>query len=216
MLTCIKCKQTLNIDDFYKNKSNKNGIQQPCKECKKELQKQYYEEHIDYRKKYDKIYGDAHREYRNAQQRLYNALNKDEITERERQKRKNNVTYNINCNVNSRLRACIKQNFYKTKWNKTEELFSFNFKQLKEYFESLFTPEMNWNNYGDYWEIDHIIPMNQFSFTSYTDKDFQICWSLMNLRPLEKSLNRSRPKDGSDIPEELKYKILHQFDGKEE
>ena len=41
-------------------------------------------------------------------------------------------------------------------------------------------------------------------------RDFQICWSLMNLRPLEKSANRSRPKDGRDIPQEIKDKILGQ------
>lgn len=75
---------------------------------------------------------------------------------------------------------------------------------------------MNWSNYGQVWELDHIIPKNQFSFNSYDDIDFKICWSLINLRPVLKSDNRSRPKDGSDIPEELKYKIFHQFDRKEE
>lgn len=42
------------------------------------------------------------------------------------------------------------------------------------------------------------------------DKQFQICWSLMNLRPLEKSANRNRPKDGRDISEDLKQQILGQ------
>ena len=32
----------------------------------------------------------------------------------------------------------------------------------------------------------------------------------MNLRPLEKSINRSRPKDGRDILEELRQQILGQ------
>ena len=70
---------------------------------------------------------------------------------------------------------------------------------------------MNWDNYGTYWEIDHIIPRNLFNnIFDYKSKNFQICWSLMNLRPLEKSLNRQRPKDGRDIPEEIKQKILGQ------
>ena len=49
------------------------------------------------------------------------------------------------------------------------------------------------------------------NYPEYKDsKSFQICWSLANLRPLEKSLNRQRPKDGSDISDELKQKILGQ------
>ena len=87
---------------------------------------------------------------------------------------------------------------------------SYSFQKLKEHIESQFTPEMSWDNYGEYWEIDHIIPKNLFNFSDFTDKQFQICWSLANLRPLEKSLNRSRPKDGSDISEELKQQILGQ------
>lgn len=69
---------------------------------------------------------------------------------------------------------------------------------------------MSWDNYGEYWEIDHIIPKSQFDFTSYNDIGFQICWSLMNLRPLTVSENRSRPKDGSDVPEEQRNRILSQ------
>lgn len=66
---------------------------------------------------------------------------------------------------------------------------------------------MSWNNYGDYWEIDHIIPINTFNFNSYEDREFQVCWSLANLRPLEKIANRKRPKDGSDIPNNIQDKI---------
>lgn len=74
----------------------------------------------------------------------------------------------------------------------------------------MFDNNMNWGNYGEYWEIDHIIPQNLFDIVTAEDRDFRICWSLMNLRPLEKSLNRCRPKDGSDISEDLKNKILGQ------
>lgn len=40
------------------------------------------------------------------------------------------------------------------------------------------------------------------------DLDFKVCWSLANLRPLEKIANCSKPKDGSDISEELKQSTL--------
>lgn len=41
-------------------------------------------------------------------------------------------------------------------------------------------------------------------------QNFKVCWSLLNLRPLEWKANRQRPKDGSDISEELRQKILNQ------
>lgn len=90
----------------------------------------------------------------------------------------------------------------------------FTYEQLRQHLESQFTPEMNWDNYGSYWELDHIIPKNQFHFESYDDKEFKICWSLLNLRPLLKAENRQRPRDGSDISEEQRNEILHQFDKK--
>jgi len=33
--TCIKCGETKNLDDFYKNKQNKDGYTGKCKECTK-------------------------------------------------------------------------------------------------------------------------------------------------------------------------------------
>ena len=47
--------------------------------------------------------------------------------------------------------------------------------------------------------------------TIFEDKDFRLCWSSINIRPLIVIENRSRPKDGSDISEELKQKILSQI-----
>lgn len=103
--------------------------------------------------------------------------------------------------------------------NKWEQYLNYKSEDLIKHLESQFTPEMSWDNYGRpsskddisfHWEIDHIIPRNLFEFDSPKDHSFKICWSLMNLRPLEWRANRSRPKDGSDIPEKLKQQILNQ------
>ena len=91
-----------------------------------------------------------------------------------------------------------------------EDLVPYNLQQLKEHLESQFDENMTWDNYGEYWEIDHIIPQGLFNITNYTDREFQICWSLLNLRPLEWKANRSRPKDGRDIPEKLKQQIIYE------
>ncbi len=63
----------------------------------------------------------------------------------------------------------------------------FTIQKLKKHLESQFNENTNWNNYGTYWWIDHIIPQSLYDFTSL--KEIKKCWSLKNLRPLEKSEN---------------------------
>lgn len=64
---------------------------------------------------------------------------------------------------------------------------------LKEHLTNQFDSNMNWENYGTYWHIDHIIPQSDLPYKSMEDENFKICWSLNNLRPLEA---RQNMKDG--------------------
>lgn len=68
--------------------------------------------------------------------------------------------------------------------------------ELKSYLESMWEPWMNWDNYGGAmndkrktWHIDHIKPHSLFNYSSLEDKEFLECWSLSNLRPLDKIEN---------------------------
>lgn len=61
--------------------------------------------------------------------------------------------------------------------------------QLREHLEKQFDSNMTWENYGSYWTIDHIIPQSRLLFQSFDDENFIKCWSLENLRPLEKIEN---------------------------
>lgn len=62
-----------------------------------------------------------------------------------------------------------------------------NLDKIKDRLESLFTEEMNWENHGTYWHIDHIIPQSLFDFTK--DEHIKMCWSEKNLRPILKKEN---------------------------
>ena len=182
--TCSKCKQNLPRDMFYTDSANMDALSYWCKDCQREYNKQ---RDPGWSKEY----------YQN---------NKEKILRKS--KEKNSLPQNKLSNImRSGIYKCIKQNKAGYHW---ETLISYSVQELKEYLEEQFDENMSWDNIGDYWEIDHIIPVNTFNFTSYTDREFQICWSLMNLRPLEKTKNRSRPKDGSDIPQEIKNNILGQ------
>lgn len=141
-------------------------------------------------------------EERQQKARNYRQKNLEKIKEADKIRYEKNK---LNRNMSRRLYVSLKGNKSERHW---ETLVSYTLKELKEHLEKQFDENMNWENYGSYWEIDHIIPQNQFDIQTENDADFKICWSLANLRPLEKSLNRQRPKDGSDISEDQRQKIL--------
>lgn len=171
---------------------------------KKERQDYYYSDYREKSKERSKKYREEHKEKLKAYDKKYREEHKEELKAYDKQRNQNNKLYRC---MSKGIWHSLQGAKSEQKW---ETLISYNLKELKQHLESQFTPEMNWDNYGEYWEIDHIIPQNLLKTNNPEDKKFQICWSLANLRPLEKSLNRSRPKDGSDISEKLKQKILGQ------
>ena len=62
----------------------------------------------------------------------------------------------------------------------------------KKYIESKFSDEMNWENHGQFWQLDHINPMAHLAYLDESDTNFKLAWSLSNLMPIEKSENSSK------------------------
>lgn len=257
---CTMCKQNKLKSEFTKCKTNKDGLDNRCKSCKKiindslrEVKQKHYNEHKEQYIQRAKAYRQEHKEqirsYRNQNKeeylkkyKEYNETHKDQRKQYKQEHKESIRQYNreYNKRYKEKYKIWVKEHPEKIKQyrqtkqnrdsfklrvvscvatalqcnnNKTANLDSvglvvYNLEQLKQHLESQFTPEMNWDNYGSYWELDHIIPQNLFNFNSSQDSDFQICWSLANLRPLTVKENRSRPRDGSDVPEELKQQIM--------
>lgn len=245
---CHRCKQEKPSSEFTKCKSNKDGLDNLCRTCKKivndslkeykkkhyidnrtlyiERSRKYNEEHKEEIKKRKdehrdenliryKKYNDEHKE----QRKQYKLEHREHIREYNKQynkqykERRKVWLFNHKDRLKFKLRVirCVSASLR----GKYEDLTKlgidfYTVDELRAHLESLFTPEMNWDNYGSYWELDHIIPQNCFNLESPESKDFKICWSLANLRPLEKYKNRCRPKDGSDVSEDVKIKILMQ------
>jgi len=110
-----------------------------------------------------------------------------EVTKRLNTKRYNSPRGKLSSHMSSGIRNSL---FYGAKSRQHwEELVDYTVDQLKEHLERLFTPEMSWENYGKYWEIDHKIPLSAFNFEHPEDIDFRRCWTLKNLQPLEASEN---------------------------
>jgi len=124
---------------------------------------------------------------RNRKQgRLWYQKNKNVISEQRKERRKKNLGYNIGISFSVQIRRALKNQKNNQKW---ENLIGYTLKDLMNYLEKKFDDKMNWNNYGNYWVIDHIKPQSLFKFNSYQDEEFKKCWSLENLQPLEKIAN---------------------------
>jgi hypothetical protein len=102
-----------------------------------------------------------------------------------KKKRDNNPVIKLAHNVRSRLRKSIKH-----KNAKSCALLGCSWNELKLHLESKFTKEMSWNNYGKYWEIDHIIRLANFDLTD--PEQLKKACHYTNLQPL--SINEHRKK----------------------
>jgi len=83
----------------------------------------------------------------------------------------------------------IKRNGLSKNRHNWEKLVGYTKEHLMEHLEKQFKPEMNWENYGSYWHIDHIKPKSWFNYFSLEDEQFKKCWALENLQPLEATEN---------------------------
>jgi hypothetical protein len=87
--------------------------------------------------------------------------------------------------------------------SKWESVLGYSFGVVKTYLEKQFDSKMSWDNFGVYWELDHIIPLSWFK--TY-EQLIRRGWALNNLQPLEKNLNREKnnfyvgnPKTNLDV-----------------
>ena len=100
--------------------------------------------------------------------------------------RRENPKYRLDCNMGILMHHSLKDKKAGRKW---EELVNYNLEELIEHLENQFDDKMNWENYGSYWHVDHILPRSSFKYNYPEDPEFKKCWALENLQPLEKSAN---------------------------
>ena len=60
---------------------------------------------------------------------------------------------------------------------------------LREYLEKQFHSGMTWENYGNFWCIDHIIPLDIFGDSL---DELKLAWNYLNLRPEINVVNRNK------------------------
>jgi 5-methylcytosine-specific restriction endonuclease McrA len=174
MKKCCRCFKLKPITKYTKRSGAKDGLSYRCKECDLEsrIKRQKYI------KNYTKTNSKKLREY----DKQYKSIpkNLDRQAELKRIKRKNNPEVKLREYTRNRINECVKLYQYK-KLDNTLEALGCSISQYIIYLESQFNNNMGWDNYGTYWEVDHIIPLSKGGSFHYT-----------NTQPLTIPKNRSK------------------------
>jgi len=187
---CSKCGEIKPIAKFYYRK-DQSKYRTVCIKCCRSRCKEYVK--TDRWKKLSKEYYKKNREHLLELKRQY--YKKPHIKAHRnkylRERRKNDLIFNLNHSMSRGMRMSLKRNGGKTKKDHWESIVGYTVKQLKSHLEKQFQPGMSWDNHGE-WHIDHKIPISKFNFSSIEHEDFKRCWDMKNLQPLWAKDNLSK------------------------
>ena len=109
--------------------------------------------------------------------------------------------FKLICSIRSRIVKCIKHLFTgQRKNNTTIKILGCSKNEFKFYLESMFSSEMNWENHGSFWELDHIIPIA----SAKTYNEVIRLNHFSNFQPLKKRHNRLKR---DKMPEDWKIPV---------
>lgn len=117
--------------------------------------------------------------------KTWRTLNKDKLKTYYDKRLKEDLSYKLRCYLRIRLRAAIK-NHQKSGSAVSDLGCSIEF--FKVYIESKFYPNkitnenMNWDNYGERWQFDHIKELKNFNLSNR--KDFLVACHYSNIQPM--------------------------------
>lgn len=206
---CCKCRIEKSVECFGKLTSSKDNLRYDCNDCRKlyrinnkerinEKSSSYYisnkERLLNKNKEYRKLNSDTikqqRQEYRSRPEiKEHIKLKcKEYLPERKLRiqiKRQNDLNFKVSEIMRSKIHKMLKnqQTSYQT-------YIGCDIGFLKKWIEFRFTSDMNWDNLGKVWQIDHILPINSFDFSNETDK--YICFHWTNLQPLNSTENRQK------------------------
>ncbi len=186
------------MDNWYENN----------KEKLKPIYKQYYLDNKDTIIEKSKIWQSNNKEQYQEYQKEWRLNNKEklkfQINKWIKNERINNPLFKLKHSLRSRISDIIKNDRSKSKL--IIELLGCSLKDYKQYIEQQFKTEMNWNNHGDVWEIDH---KKSISFFDLNDpKQLNECFHYTNTQPLFKTTKIAESFGYSEIGNRNKLKYV--------
>jgi hypothetical protein len=144
-----------------------------------------------------------YREHRRIQARACWKRTKEQRPEDYRaayRKKLENPLYRIAKSHRNRLQELIKKGAT-ARTGSAIRLFGCTLEHLRNHLESLFTRGMTWGNYGEFWHVDHIIPLAKFDLAQPAQKAIAFNWQ--NLRPLKAEKNQQKSDKITDPQQPL-------------
>lgn len=103
------------------------------------------------------------------------------------QRLKKDLNFKLAHGLRVRMNAAIK---FGSKSGSAVEDLGCSIAELQRYLQGLFQDGMTWENYGEVWEIDHVIPLSRFDLADRAQ--FLEACNYRNLQPLTVNENRSK------------------------
>lgn len=196
MRKCNYCKVEKPLEEFAKDKSRSLGRSYRCKDCVQEIfkEKYYNKSLVERRGKYNDYYKERYASMSNDEKKTLNKKsnqwqkeNKDKVAEYKRKYRKENPIFRLKENIRTRINLSLKG---KNKGISTAKLLGCSIDDYKLYLERQFDNNMTWENYGTYWEIDHIQELYKFDLTDKIQQ--KQAFHFTNTQPLSIQENRQK------------------------
>lgn len=182
MKKCSRCKKIKSVVDFYKDKRTKSGLYSACNKC----HYSYFSlSNTEYKRNWNRKWKKENREHCREYFREWKKKN-PEYYRMYKKRRMNNPRVRLDKNIAYLIWFALKEKKAGKRW---ETFVDYTLQDLMEHLEKQFDESMTWDNYGSYWQVDHIKPQSLFNYSLPSDKEFMECWALENLQPLEAKEN---------------------------
>jgi hypothetical protein len=197
---CEKCLQLKPLDEFHPTRKWPKSY---CLTCLKEVDKAQYqkqktrvlakkkEDYAKNKEKYaqkNKKYYDANRDTILKYKADYYVANREQVIAKFREKYNSDLEFRLKHVIRRRTRAFLAG----SDELRYEDMIGCSHEQLISWFEYNFWLDgdlgMNWENYGELWQIDHVYPLSKVE--NLATDTFFCSWK--NLRPIPRSTNASK------------------------
>lgn len=198
MKTCKICKLTKELTEFNPASKVKDKIyyRGECKPCNLLKQSSDQTAQIKYRTSekgaavksaYKKT--DKYKAYQKEYDKVREATPARKLSKYTyiKNRLKEDPFYRLRLNVRNRLRGAMKVKG----WHKDNEFSKYigcSLEELRKHIECQFSPQMNWDNYAFFWEVDHKIALGN----AKTEKEMYKLCHYTNLVPLSKEDHKAK------------------------
>lgn len=191
---CVRCSKNILKTNFRRCATKPDGLDNVCKLCRKKIYQQRMQD-----KKYKKHLANlraknhiANRDKYNMRHKLSFQKNKKKIYARRKLYYKNNPDKLLAELHRQHIRNTLKSG------KQAPEYLGCERKHLEKWFNFQLSmhSDMNMNNHGTYWHIDHVLPINKWNLALEEHK--QLCFNWKNLMPLKIKTNISK-SDSIDL-----------------